>query len=112
MNIDDEIKKYFIPSFCQWNFQDCIIFTEHPMFPFSRFLIIDNSIILRLIYHCFNRWSFVKVDKHFKADPSEKLTFVTNTEFTPLLISIYNIHEVSKVWEIDHIKNENLPFLK
>ena len=101
MNIDDEIKQYFIPSFYNWNFQECIIFKQHPMYPFSRFIIIDDSVILKLMYHCFNRWSFVKVDKHFKADSSEKLTFITNTNFISLLMCINSIHQVADLKKID-----------
>ena len=71
------------------------------MYPFSRFIIIDDSVILKLMYHCFNRWSFVKVDKHFKADSSEKLTFITNTNFISLLMCINSIHQVANLKKID-----------
>ena len=101
MNIDDEIKQYFIPSFYNWNFQECIIFKQHPMYPFSRFIVIDDSVILKLMYHCHNRWSFVRVDKHFKADSSEKLTFITNTNFISLLMCINSIHQVTDLKKID-----------
>jgi hypothetical protein len=109
MNIDNEIKTYFIPLFCKWNFQDCIFFAELPTLPFSRFLVIDHSVVLKLMYHCPNRWSFVKADQKFKVDSSEPLTFITNTDITPLLVCIYNIRQQ---WKIEDIKNENLPFVK
>lgn len=101
MNIDDEIRKYFIPSFYHWNFHEYILFKELPTLPLSRFIVIDNSIILKLMYHCPNRWSFVKVDKQLKADSSEKLTFITNTNFISLLMCINSIHQVTDLKKID-----------
>ena len=101
ININDEIKKYFIPSFYHWNFHEYILFKEVPTLPFSRFIVIDNTVILKLMYHCPNRWSFVRVDKHFKADSSEKLTFITNTDFIALLMCIKSIHQVIELYKID-----------
>jgi len=101
MNINDEIKKYFIPSFYHWNFHEYIVFKEVPTLPFSRFIVIDDTVILKLMYHCHDRWSFVRVDNHFKADSSEKLTFITNTNFMSLLICINAIHQLTDLNKID-----------
>ena len=118
MDINKAIETYFLPRFIEWNLGPFLRIVQVPQFTISRFIIVDNSLILKLMYHCGEKWSFVKVDKHFKADPSESLTFITNTNPYLLLERIHSFHQVIHEFQDEPICNEEstkqseLPFFR
>ena len=113
MDINKAIEIYFLPYFIQWNLGPFLRIVQVPQFAISRFIIVDNTLILKLMYHCGEKWSFVKVDKHFKPDPSDTLTFITNTNPYVLLNHIYTFHQLlADIHEEEPMLNSNLPFLR
>jgi hypothetical protein len=113
MDINKAIETYFIPRFIEYNLGPFLRIVQVPQFIISRFIIVDNSLILKLMYHCGEKWSFVKVDKQYKADPSDSLTFITHTNPSLLLNHIYTFHQLlADIYEEQPTFNSNLPFLR
>jgi len=113
MDINKAIETYFLPHFIRWNLGPFLRIIQVPQFIISRFIIVDNSLILKLMYHCGEKWSFVKVDKHFKTDPSDTLRFITHTNPYLLLECIQCFHQLlADIHEEEPILNSNLPFLR
>ena len=102
--------------FFKWNLAKYIKIKENPLSSLSTFLIIDDLLFLKLMYHYTNKWSFVKVTQHFKADPAARLIFLTDTNIYPLLECIYSFHQI--IADIEYSANEtedaaaSLPFLQ
>jgi hypothetical protein len=113
MDINKAIETYFIPRFIQWNLGSFLRIVQVPQFTISRFIIVDNTLILKLMYHCGEKWSFVKVDKQYKADPSDQLIFITHNNPCLLLECIQSFHQLlADIHEEEPILNSNLPFLR
>jgi len=95
MTIDEKLQQYFIPIFERWYLDQYVVIQKKAESSISRFIVIDNLFFLKLTYHCGDKWSFVKVDHHGKADISSIITFIVETNIYLLIDYIHALHQIA-----------------